>query len=224
MKMRGFFLPILIKTCIGSLLFFFQVHCESLKVHSNFTPIFALTMEGRTLLTNKALNYTLDRLAFEVYEQHLDFSNLAFISIQPRGLPLGKRIVEKLKSLVPDQEILHGALDITFYRDDFRRREEVLVPSATELEFSVEGKEIILIDDVLFTGRTVRSAMDALLDFGRPKNVELLVLIDRRFSRELPVQPDYTGRIVDVVKDERVKVEWTADDSDNRVILFSSDQ
>ena len=181
-------------------------------------------MEGRTLLTNKALNYTLDRLAFEVYEQHLDFSNMAFISIQPRGLPLGKRLVQKLSNLVPDQEILHGAMDVTFYRDDFRRRDEVLVPSATELEFSVEGKEIILIDDVLFTGRTVRSAMDALLDFGRPKNVELLVLIDRRFSRELPVQPDYTGRIVDVVKDERVKVEWTADDSNNRVILFSSDQ
>jgi len=202
----------------------FRTQLNSPKVQSNFTPIFAQTMEGRTLLTNKALNYTLDRLAYEVYEQHVDFSNLAFISIQPRGLPMGKRIVEKLKALVPDQEILHGALDVTFYRDDFRRREEVLVPSETDLEFSVEGKEIILIDDVLFTGRTVRSAMDALLDFGRPKHVELLVLIDRRFSRELPVQPDYTGRIVDVVKDERVKVEWTADDSDNRVILFSSDQ
>ncbi len=181
-------------------------------------------MEERTLLTNKALNYTLDRLAFEVYERHVDFSNLALISIQPRGLPLGKRIVEKLSALVPDQKILHGALDVTFYRDDFRRREEVLVPSATDLDFSIEGKEIILIDDVLFTGRTVRSAMDALLDYGRPKNVELLTLIDRRFSRELPVQPDYTGRIVDVVKAERVKVEWTDDDSNNRVILFSSDQ
>ena len=181
-------------------------------------------MQERTLLTNKALNYTLDRLAFEVYEQHVDFSNLALIYIQPRGLPLGKRIVEKLSVLVQDQNILHGALDVTFYRDDFRRREKVLVPSATDLDFSIEGKEIILIDDVLFTGRTVRSAMDALLDYGRPKNVELLTLIDRRFSRELPVQPDYTGRIVDVVKAERVKVEWTDDDSNNRVILFSSDQ
>jgi len=181
-------------------------------------------MKNKTLLDHTALNYTLHRLAYEVYEQHTDFSNLAFISLQPRGVALGKRILAELERLVKDQKILHGALDVTFYRDDFRRREEVLVPSTTDIEFSIEGKEIILIDDVLYTGRTVRSGLDALLDFGRPKHVELLVLIDRRFSRELPVQPDYTGRTVDVVRDERVKVEWTDDDTNNRVILFSEDQ
>jgi len=186
--------------------------------------IFARRMKNKTLLDHTALNYTLHRLAYEVYEQHTDFSNLAFISLQPRGVALGKRIVAELERLVKDQKILHGALDVTFYRDDFRRREEVLVPSTTDIEFSIEGKEIILIDDVLYTGRTVRSGLDALLDFGRPKHVELLVLIDRRFSRELPVQPDYTGRTVDVVRDERVKVEWTDDDTNNRVILFSEDQ
>lgn len=178
-------------------------------------------MKDRTLLDHTALTFTLNRLAYEVYEQHTDFSNLAFISLQPRGVALGERIVGQLRTLVTDQEILHGALDVTFYRDDFRRRDEVLVPSTTDLEFSIEGKEIILIDDVLYTGRTVRSGLDALLDFGRPKHVELLVLIDRRFSRELPVQPDYTGRIVDVVRDERVKVEWSENDKNNRVILFS---
>jgi len=186
--------------------------------------IFARRMKNKTLLDHTALNYTLHRLAYEVYEQHTDFSNLAFISLQPRGVALGKRILAELERLVKDQKILHGALDVTFYRDDFRRREEVLVPSTTDIEFSIEGKEIILIDDVLYTGRTVRSGLDALLDFGRPKHVELLVLIDRRFSRELPVQPDYTGRTVDVVRDERVKVEWTDDDTNNRVILFSEDQ
>lgn len=181
-------------------------------------------MKDKTLLDHTALNYTLHRLAYEVYEQHTDFSNLAFISLQPRGIALGKRIVAQLKTLVKGQDIQHGTLDVTFYRDDFRRRDGVLVPSSTDLDFSIEGKEVILIDDVLFTGRTVRSGLDALLDFGRPKHVELLVLIDRRFSRELPVQPDYTGKIVDVVRDERVKVEWTEDDSNNRVILFSDDQ
>lgn len=181
-------------------------------------------MKGKTLLDHTALNYTLNRLAYEVYEQHSDFSNLAFVSLQPRGVALGKRIVSLLQVLAKDQTILHGALDVTFYRDDFRRREEVLVPSSTDLEFSVEGKEIILIDDVLYTGRTVRSGLDALLDFGRPSHVELLVLIDRRFSRELPVQPDFTGKTVDVVRDERVLVEWTEDNSNNRVTLFSADQ
>ncbi|MEX2595720.1 MAG: bifunctional pyr operon transcriptional regulator/uracil phosphoribosyltransferase PyrR [Salibacteraceae bacterium] len=181
-------------------------------------------MKGRTLLNHQALSHTLDRLAYEVYEQHTDFENLAFVSLQPRGVELGERIVGQLRKLEPNQKILHGKLDVTFYRDDFRRREEMLVPSSTEMDFSIEGKEIILIDDVLFTGRTVRSGLDALLDFGRPKHVELLVLIDRRFSRELPVQPDYTGRIVDVVQEERVKVEWSKDNANNRVTLFSEDQ
>jgi pyrimidine operon attenuation protein/uracil phosphoribosyltransferase len=179
-------------------------------------------MKGKTLLDHQALQHTLQRLAYEVYERHDDLSNLAFISLQPRGLALGKRIVEQVRSLSGNNAILHGTLDVTFYRDDFRRRDDVLVPSSTDIEFSVEGKEIILIDDVLFTGRTVRSGLDALLDFGRPKHVELLVLINRRFSRELPVQPDYTGRMVDVVRDERVTVEWSQDDRNNRVILFSA--
>jgi len=181
-------------------------------------------MKGKILLDHTALSYTLDRLAYEVYEQHLDFSNVAFVSLQPRGVRVGEHIVNKVKELANDRSIVHGKLDVTFYRDDFRRREEVLVPSTTEMDFSIEGKEIILIDDVLYTGRTVRSGLDALLDFGRPKHLELLVLIDRRFSRELPVQPDYTGRMVDVVRDERVKVEWSEDNSNNRVTLYSADQ
>jgi len=166
----------------------------------------------------------LNRLAYQVYERHLDFDNVAFISLQPRGVFLGERIVEKLCALTNNETINHGVLDVTFYRDDFRRRDQMLVPSKTKLNFSLEGKEIILIDDVLYTGRTVRSGLDAMLDFGRPKNVELLVLIDRRFSRELPVQPDYTGRVVDVVSEERVTVEWDEKNKNNKVTLFSSEK
>lgn len=181
-------------------------------------------MESRLLLDHKELNHTLDRLAFQVYERHGDLKDVALISLQPRGIFLGRRILERLRTIGKTENLLYGELDITFYRDDFRRREEVLVPSSTNMEFSVEGRNIVLMDDVLYTGRTVRSGLDALLDFGRPANVELLVLIDRRFSRELPVQPDYTGRIVDVVSDEKVKVQWSDDDSNNQVILFSSTQ
>ncbi|MEZ4721895.1 MAG: bifunctional pyr operon transcriptional regulator/uracil phosphoribosyltransferase PyrR [Flavobacteriales bacterium] len=179
-------------------------------------------MHARPLLDPQALSYTLDRLAFEVYERHGEVESLALVALQPRGIYLGRKIAERLKAFAKVPQIKYGELDITFHRDDFRRRDEVLVPSKTNLEFSVEGQNIILIDDVLYTGRTVRSGLDALLDFGRPANVELMVLIDRRFSRELPVQPDYTGRIVDVVSDETVKVLWGESEQENQVVLYSS--
>lgn len=179
-------------------------------------------MESRLLLDHILLNHTLDRLAFQVYERHLDVENFALIALQPRGIFLGRRILERLRKIYKTDNIDYGELDITFHRDDFRRREVMLVPAKTNLDFSIEGRNILLIDDVLYTGRTVRAGLDAMLDFGRPADVELMVLIDRRFSRELPVQPDYTGRVVDVVSDETVKVQWSDDDKDNKVILFSS--
>ena len=179
-------------------------------------------MESRLLLDHELLNHTLDRLAFQVYVQHLDVNNFAIIALQPRGVFLGRRMVERLKRIYNVGTINYGELDITFHRDDFRRRTEMLVPSKTNLDFSIEGRNILLVDDVLYTGRTVRAGLDAMLDFGRPAHVELMVLIDRRFSRELPVQPDYTGRVVDVVSDETVKVQWSENDMENKVILFSS--
>ncbi len=181
-------------------------------------------MNNGLLLNHTALNRTLDRLAYQVYESHLDLSKVAIISLQPRGIDLGRRILSRLQTMHGTDEIKYGEIDVTFHRDDFRRRDEMLVPSKTNLDFMIEGMNIILIDDVLYTGRTVRSGLDAMLDYGRPANVELLVLIDRRFSRELPVQPDYTGRVVDVVTDETVKVIWTEDDSKNEVLLFSSNR
>lgn len=178
-------------------------------------------MEPRVLLNNTQVSQTLDRLAYQVFERHGDCSDTVIIALQPRGIYLGRRIVEKVKTFSGNSGIHYGELDITFYRDDFRRRDEVLIPSSTNIDFSIENKRVVLVDDVLFTGRTVRSGLDALLDFGRPKSVELLVLIDRRFTRELPVQPDFTGRTVDVILHETVKVKWSENNDKNEVILFS---
>tara|TARA_B100000683_G_scaffold277941_1_gene341058 strand:+ start:9670 stop:10128 length:459 start_codon:yes stop_codon:yes gene_type:complete len=149
-------------------------------------------------------------------ENHSDFSNTVLIGLQPRGVMLAARLQQCLDEIHPEFNVELGSLDITFYRDDFRRRKNPLVPSSTQLNVSLEDKKVVLIDDVLYTGRTVRAALDAMLDFGRPSSVELLVLIDRRLSRHVPIQPDYVGHTVDVVAEERVTVEW----GDNeRVIL-----
>jgi pyrimidine operon attenuation protein/uracil phosphoribosyltransferase len=120
-------------------------------------------------------------------------------------------------------EIQAGNLDITFHRDDFRRRETPLLPSITNIDFSIENKRIILIDDVLFTGRTIRAGLDALLTFGRPSQVQLLALIDRRFSRDLPIQADYIGKTVDTLSSERVAVEWKESEGQDQILLFTKE-
>jgi pyrimidine operon attenuation protein/uracil phosphoribosyltransferase len=116
-----------------------------------------------------------------------------------------------------------GNLDITFYRDDFRRREKPIIPSVTNIDFSIENKQVILVDDVFFTGRTIRSGLDALLTFGRPTKVQLLVLIDRRFNRDLPIQADYIGKSVDTLFHEKVKVSWLEVDGEDKVELYMKD-
>jgi pyrimidine operon attenuation protein/uracil phosphoribosyltransferase len=115
-------------------------------------------------------------------------------------------MVAEIRKLLPGQEIDYGMLDITFYRDDIRK--ELHVANQTDIPFSIEGMNVVLIDDVLYTGRTIRSALDALLDYGRPKKVELCVLIDRRFSRQFPIQPDYVGKAIDSIISQKVKVSW----------------
>jgi pyrimidine operon attenuation protein/uracil phosphoribosyltransferase len=157
-------------------------------------------------------------LCHQLVENHNDFSNTVLIGLQPRGIYLCQRIKESLESNFPDYNLEVGSLDITFYRDDFRRREDPLVANSTSLSASLEGKKIVLIDDVLYTGRSVRAALDALHDYGRPLSVELMVLIDRRLSRHVPIQPNYVGHTIDVVADERVSVEWGENE---RVILKS---
>lgn len=179
-------------------------------------------MEPRELLNSEQLSITITRLCHELIENHGDFSNSTLIGLQPRGIYLSKRIVQRLKDITGLDTIQNGSLDITFHRDDFRRREEISIPNETELNFSLEGKNVVLVDDVLYTGRTIRAGLDAMLAFGRPKKVELLVLIDRRFSRQLPVQPDFTGSTVDSISSERVHVDWIETEGEDKVTLYST--
>ena len=159
-------------------------------------------------------------MAHELVENHFDFSDTAIIGLQPRGVWLSDRLAESLKNITKKKEIAYGRLDITFYRDDVHQEGAMQVPSQTDINFSVEDKKVVLIDDVLHTGRTVRAAMDALLAFGRPKNVELLVLVDRHYSRELPIQADYVGMMVDTIISQKVKVNWKEKDKKDEVILI----
>ena len=161
--------------------------------------------QSKIILNSKQLDLTINRLSFEIIENSKCLEKVAIIGMQPRGVLLSKYIHAILESET-NKSIKHGCLDTTFFRDDFRRRENVLIPNQTSIDFSLEEIDVILIDDVLFTGRSIRSALDALVSFGRPSSIELLVLIDRRFSRELPIQPKYIGKSVDVIENERVLV------------------
>ncbi len=165
-------------------------------------------MNAKVILEKKQLEITIDRLCYELIEKHGDFSNTAIIGLQPRGTFLSKRLYTRINEIVNNKNILYGELDIAFYRDDFRRGSEQITPSEMKIDFTVEDKNIVIVDDVLYTGRTIRAALDALTDFGRPAKVELLVLVDRRYSRHLPIQPDYVGISVDTRANDKVKVEW----------------
>ena len=177
-------------------------------------------MQSPTLLDGQKFQITLQRLCRQLIENHNDFSNSVLIGIQPRGIYLAKRIAEELRKILPGSSILQGDLDITFYRDDFRRREQ-LVPNQTKIDFIIEGKKVILMDDVLWTGRTIRAAMDALQAFGRPGKIELLALVDRRYSRDIPVAPDYVGIEIDSIASQKVVVSWKETDGEDRIILVT---
>ncbi len=163
-------------------------------------------MGQRVILDKKLLAVTINRLCQQLIENHGDFSNAVIIGIQPRGVYLAEKIQNQLQK--QGVEAQTGHLDITFYRDDFRRRENTIKASSTKVDFLVEGKSVILIDDVLFTGRSVRAALDAINAFGRPIKVELLALIDRKYTRELPIQADYVGLAINSLFDQKVMVEW----------------
>ncbi|MCH2198111.1 MAG: bifunctional pyr operon transcriptional regulator/uracil phosphoribosyltransferase PyrR [Flavobacteriales bacterium] len=165
-------------------------------------------MRPTKLIDEVQFQLIIDRLAHELIENHRDFSNSVILGLQPRGIYLAHRIEAKLKEIAPKTDIRCGDLDVTFFRDDFRRREKPLNPNATKIDFIIEDQRVILVDDVLYTGRTIRSGLDAMLSYGRPRSVELLVMIDRRFSRELPIEPKYVGRAVDSIEGQRVNVQW----------------
>lgn len=160
----------------------------------------------KTILDKQQLHLTIERLAHQLLENNLNLDNVVFIGIQPRGVQVAAKLIESIQQLCPGEKIQYGLLDITFYRDDVR--DELHVANTTDISFSIEDKKVILIDDVLYTGRTIRAALDAIQDFGRPRKIELCVLVDRRFNRELPIQPDYSGKAIDTVVSQKVKVEW----------------
>jgi pyrimidine operon attenuation protein/uracil phosphoribosyltransferase len=167
------------------------------------------------LLSSTQLDLTIKRLAHQLVENQNELNNIVFVGIQPRGKLVANKMMDTIASLYPDFKLQYGILDITFYRDDIRV--ELHEPKETTLTQSIEGKKVILIDDVLYTGRTIRAALDALQDFGRPKKVELCVLINRSFNRELPIQPDYCGLSIDTKPQQNVVVDWT----NNSVVIYS---
>lgn len=174
----------------------------------------------RIIVDSKKLQLTIKRLCYQLIENHSDFKDTVILGLQPRGIFLADRIHAELEKIL-QSKILIGKLDVTFFRDDFRRQKNPLIPNATHIDFTIEGKKVILIDDVLYTGRTIRSGLDAMLAYGRPEDVELMVLVDRKFSRHLPVEAKYIGTQVDSIAEERVKVEWKEIDGKDQVILYT---
>ena len=172
----------------------------------------------KTILSHHQLGITIKRLAHQILENHLQLKDTVIIGLQPRGIFLSDKIVEEINKIVDPSLISYGKLDITFYRDDIHK--QLHTANITDIPFTIENKQVVLVDDVLWTGRTIRAAMDALLDFGRPKKVELCVLIDRRFSREYPIQADYVGRAIDTFPNQKVMVYLNKKDKEESVELL----
>ena len=173
--------------------------------------------EKKQLMSASEIDRTLVRLAHEVLEKTQDLNKLAFVGIKRRGVPLAQRLAAKIESL-EQIKIPVGVLDINLYRDDLSTVADRPVLNARQIDFSVVGKDIVLMDDVLYTGRTIRSALDALFDHGRPARVQLLVLIDRG-HRELPIEARYIGRMVQTSTNEIIEVKFNEIDGQEKVIL-----
>ena len=181
-------------------------------------------LEEREILNKELIVVTIERLCHQLIEAHDTFDNTVLIGVQPRGAYLNSRILEKLELIVCNSNIASGNVDISFYRDDLMRRDEPIIPEVMDINISLEGKNVVLIDDVLFTGRSIRSAIDALMTFGRPKSIELLTLIDRRFNRDLPIQPNYVGKVIDAMESEKIIVQWKENTGVDRVLIRKSKQ
>ena len=176
-------------------------------------------MPKKVLLDSKKIDIILNRLVCQLVENHKDFDNTVLIGLQPRGAFLIDKILEIFNNEYPAIDIKSGILDFTFFRDDFRRTEKTLSASSTKINFSVENKNVVLIDDVLFTGRSIKAAMSSMDSYGRPNSIELLVLIDRRYKREIPIEANYCGAKIDTFKGDRVNVVWGKNFKDNIVYI-----
>lgn len=180
-------------------------------------------MQKKLILDSDLLDITVNRLCQQLIENHGDFKDTVIIGMQPRGVFLADHIHGRLQKIMK-KALPIGYLDATFHRDDFRRREIPAKPSENRIPFIIEEKKVVLVDDVLFTGRTIRAAMDAMITFGRPAKVELLVLIDRTYNRELPIAADYVGKSVNTVASQKVLVELQAQGhKHNKIWLINKD-
>ena len=160
----------------------------------------------------------LKQLGDQLLQKHPQFENTVLVGIQQGGAVVSSFLHNIIASTLTSSEVLHGQLDITFYRDDVRNK--IVTPDKMNLPFSIEGKTVILVDDVLFTGRTIKAALDALLDYGRPERVELCVLIDRHEHRQFPIQPDYSGKKISTLRSEKIKL-MSTENGDPQVILIN---
>ena len=176
-----------------------------------------LTREKAQLMSASEIDRTLVRLAHEILEKTKDLDQLGFIGIRRRGVPLAQRLAKKIEAL-ENRKVPVGILDINLYRDDLTTVGVKPVVSATDIQFSVQGKDIVLMDDVLYTGRTIRAALDALFDHGRPARVRLLALIDRG-HRELPIEAQFVGRVVQTSSEEIIEVKFQEVDGMEKVLL-----
>ncbi len=175
---------------------------------------------AKVLLSQERFQITVERLCWQLIETYDSFENTCIIGIQTKGVFLANRVEQRIRAILDVPQIDYGKLDITFYRDDFRTREKPLRAMRTEMDFIVENKKVILIDDVLYTGRTIQAALTALNHYGRPEQVELLTLVDRRFHRDLPIKADYAGLVVDGIEDAYIKVEWQEVEGEDQILLI----
>ena len=178
-------------------------------------------MPKEILLDSKKIDLILNRLVCQLIENHKDFKNTVLIGLQPRGTYLIEKILKIFKKKYPSIDIKSGILDFTFFRDDFRRSEKTLKASSTQINFSIENKNVVLIDDVLFTGRSIKAALSSMDSYGRPNSIELLVLIDRRYKREIPIQANYCGAKIDTFKGDKVNVVWNENSKKNVIYIES---
>ena len=178
-------------------------------------------MSQKLLLSAADLRIILFRLACQLNESYGNFNQTLLVGLQPRGVRLAERLLHILTHDYNVHNVQLSKLDITFFRDDFRRGDKVLNPNTNNMEAGVENKRIVLIDDVLYTGRSIRAALTAIDSYGRPADIQLLTLIDRRFSRHLPIQPDFCGRQVDAIQNEQVVVCWKEEDNEDAVYLVN---
>lgn len=174
---------------------------------------------GKILLDADRFALTIERLCQQLLEDYDDFDQTVIVGIQPRGPVLADRLAGRIGQLL-NKKIPVGKLDITFYRDDFRRHDKPLYPHENSMPFMLTDQKILLVDDVLFTGRTIQAALGALQHYGRPGRVELVALVDRRFNRHLPIAADYVGISVDALDEAYVKVHWQEFHGRDEILLF----